>query len=146
MSRALGIDYGQRRVGLALSDPERLIAQAYRTLPHRGDLTPVIQALCELIEREEVGHVVVGWPLRLNGKEGIQTRKVARFIELLSAQCPVEISRWDERLSTVAAERSLIEGRVSREGRKQVVDQVAASLILQAWLDAQRASPSTSLE
>ena len=143
MSRALGVDYGQRRVGLALSDRDRLIAQAHETLPNRGDLSALVEGLCAVIEREEVGHVVVGWPLRLNGKEGLQTRKVARLIEALSARTTVPISRWDERLSTASAERSLIEGRVSREGRRSHVDQLAACFILQGWLDAQRsAEPS----
>ena len=143
MSRALGVDYGQRRVGLALSDRERLIAQTYATLPNRGALGAVVEALCQVIKREEVGQVVVGWPLRLNGKEGLQTRKVAQLIEALSARTDVPIARWDERLSTVSAERALIEGGVGRDARKRKVDQVAACFILQGWLDAQRqAEPS----
>ena len=87
--------------------------------------------------------MVVGWPLRLNGKEGIQTRKVAKLIEALSAQTEVPITRWDERLSTVSAERALLEGGLRRDARKQKVDQVAACFILQGWLDARRqAEPS----
>ena len=81
---------------------------------------------------------MVGWPLRLNGREGIQTRRVSRFIDVLRTQSPCEIETWDERLSTRAAERVLVEGRVSRKGRKAVVDQVAAAIILQGWLDAQQ--------
>lgn len=143
MSRALGVDYGQRRVGLALSDRDRLIAQALETLPNQGELSALIDALCVVIEREEVSQLVVGWPLRLNGKEGLQTRKVARFIEALSARVALPVCRWDERLSTSSAERALIEGGVGRAGRKEHVDQLAACFILQGWLDAQRsAKPS----
>lgn len=138
MSRALGVDYGQRRIGLALSDRDRLIAQAYHTLPHRGDFLPVIKDLCRIIDQEEVGQIVLGWPLRLNGKEGLQTRKVSRFMEALSTHISVPIAQWDERLSTTAAERSLIEAHVGRTHRKEHVDQVAACFILQGWLDAQR--------
>ena len=136
--RALGIDFGQRRVGLALSDATRLIAQPFKTLHNTGDISKVVRELCELIEANEVTQLVVGWPLRLNGKEGLQTRRVGRFIESIQAINATPIATWDERLSTVAAERALIEGRLERRARRDVVDQVAASLILQSWLDAQR--------
>lgn len=140
MSRALGLDLGERRVGLALSDPSRLIAQPYKTLHHSGDFKALAREIGRLVTEEGVTQLVVGWPLRLNGQEGIQTRRVARFIEGLRPQVSAPIARWDERLTTVAAERALIEGDVRRSDRKAVVDQVAASLILQGWLDAQRAA------
>ena len=136
--RALGVDFGQRRVGLALSDATRLIAQPFKTLNNTGDISKLVRELCELIELNEVTQLVVGWPLRLNGKEGLQTRRVGRFIESIQAVNATPIATWDERLSTVAAERALIEGRLERRARRDVVDQVAASLILQSWLDAQR--------
>ena len=144
MSRALGVDYGARRVGLSLSDEGRLIAQPFQTLPNKGDLSAVARELVALAEAQEVTQLVVGWPLRLNGKEGLQTRRVERFIEAIERELervarPTPIELWDERLSTTAAERALIEGGVGRRARRDVVDQVAASVILQAWLDAQRA-------
>jgi putative holliday junction resolvase len=140
MKRALGIDYGSRRVGIALSDPTRMFAQALETLSNspqnpRG----LIRAIEALIIAHEVDCVVVGWPLRLNGKEGIQTRKVDRFIQALSRAIDLPIHRWDERLTTTAAERVLIEGKLGREKRKSVIDQVAATLILQGWLDFEQA-------
>ncbi len=140
MTRALGLDLGERRVGLALSDPGRLIAQPYKTLHHSGDFKALSREVARLVAEEGVTQLVVGWPLRLNGQEGIQTRRVARFIEGLRSHVSAPIACWDERLTTVAAERALIEGDVRRADRKAVVDQVAASLILQGWLDAQRAS------
>ena len=139
MSRVLGIDLGYRRIGIAISDPQRLIAQALTTLHRKGSLTPILLEIINLIHEYEIQHVVIGWPLRLNGKEGIQTRRVDRFIEALKQRVSIEVDRWDERMSTIAAERALIEANMSRQGRKAVIDQVAATLILQGWLDRQRA-------
>ena len=145
MNRVLGVDYGSRRVGVALSDPTRMFAQALETLSNSPqDPRGVIRAIEALIITHEVDCVVVGWPLRLNGKEGIQTRKVDRFIQTLSRVIDLPIHRWDERLTTTAAERVLIEGKVGRERRKSVIDQVAATLILQGWLDFEHAQLSTS--
>jgi putative holliday junction resolvase len=134
--RVLGIDIGKERIGLALSDPQRLIAQAWQTLyVKKRSLNKIAIEIVELCEQETIKTLVFGWPLRLNGKEGIQTRHVQRLIDRITPLSDLEIYRWDERLSTVAAERVLIEGSVGRKQRKAVVDQVAACLILQAWLD-----------
>ena len=147
MSRVLGIDLGYRRIGIAMSDPQRLIAQALTTLHRKGSLAPILMEIISLIHEYEIQHVVIGWPLRLNGKEGIQTRRVDRFIEALKQRVSIEVDRWDERMSTIAAERALIEANMSRQGRKAVIDQVAATLILQGWLDRQRAeNPNQSWE
>ena len=137
MGRALGIDYGDRRVGLALSDERRVFAQALKTIPRtRGGDALVVEQIERLIHEYDVTLIVIGWPLRLNGKEGIQTQKVARFITRL-APTGLPIERWDERLTTHSAERTLREGGVKGKSRREVVDQVAAAIILQAWLDAQ---------
>ena len=134
--RALGIDVGKERIGLALSDPQRLIAQAWQTLyVQKRSLNKIAIEIIDLCKQEEITTLVFGWPLRLNGKEGIQTRHVQRLIDRITPISDLEIHRWDERLSTVAAERVLIEGSVGRKQRKAVVDQVAACIILQAWLD-----------
>ena len=140
--RALGVDYGARRVGLALSDERRVIARALQTLERRrGADEQLYREITALITRHEVTHIVVGWPLRLNGREGIQTQKVARFIEALSEHTSIEISRWDERLTTTSAERALREGGVRGAQRRAKVDQVAAAVILQSWLDACSSQP-----
>ena len=139
--RALGVDVGKVRIGLALSDPDRLIAQAWKTVQvRRRSISQVVAELVELCHTYEIGTVVFGWPLRLNGKEGIQTKHVQRFIDEMAQISSLDIHKWDERLSTVAAERVLLEGQVGRKQRKTVVDQVAACLILQDWLSQQNTS------
>ena len=136
--RVLGIDYGERRVGISMSDESRLFAQTLTTIQRKRDGDPqVILALHQLISAHTITEIVIGWPLRLNGREGIQTQKVSRFIDLLApSQLPVH--KWDERWSTLSADRALTEGRVRGVERRQKVDQVAAVIILQGWLDAQR--------
>ena len=131
----MGLDVGDRTVGVAISDPTRLIAQGLLTI-RRAGLRTDLATLLALIEEHSIQHIVVGWPLRLNGEPGAQTFKVGRFADALAARVQIPIDRWDERLSTVAAERALLEGNVSRARRRQVVDKVAATLILQGWLDA----------
>ena len=137
IKRVLGIDYGEKRVGLSISDPSRIFAQTLCTVnrPRNGDQR-VVEKIKELVTRHEITEIVVGWPLRLNGKEGIQTQKVARFIDQLS-NLALPIHKWDERLSTTSADRVLSQAGVHGKARKQKVDQLAAVIILQAWLDAQ---------
>lgn len=137
-TRVMGLDVGDRRVGVALSDPTRLIAQGLEVL-HRTRRDADVAALAALCATHAVDAIVVGWPLRLSGRPGIQTRKVQQFIDALAAVIDLPIHKWDERLSTVAAERALREGGVRAREQRAVVDKVAATLILQGWLDAQRA-------
>lgn len=143
--RALALDVGTRTIGLALSDPDGIVASAWETLPRRGEAADVTELLAR-IEAREVGCVVVGLPLELDGREGHRARRVLRLVEVLrerlgarvEATAPVEVFTWDERFSTAAAERAMIEADVSRKRRKQTIDAVAAQLILQGWLDARR--------
>jgi putative Holliday junction resolvase len=145
--RALALDVGTRTIGLALSDPDRIVASAWETLPRRGEAADVAELLAR-IEAREVGHVIVGLPLELDGREGHRARRVLRLCEALRERllqrrgerpvAPVEVHTWDERFSTAAAERALLEADVSRQRRKQKIDAVAAQLILQGWLDARR--------
>lgn len=131
----MALDVGDKRVGVALSDPTRTLATGLMTL-HREGLKADLRALLDLIEEHAVEHIVVGWPLLMSGRPGAQAFKVAKFADALAKRTDVPIERWDERLSTAAAERALIEGGVRRQARKGVVDKVAATLILQGWLDA----------
>ena len=142
--RALALDVGTRTIGLALSDPDGIVASAWETLPRRGEAADVTELLAR-IEARDVGCVVVGLPLELDGREGHRARRVLRLAEVLrerlaarAGAAPVEVVTWDERFSTAAAERAMIEADVSRQRRKQTIDAVAAQLILQGWLDAQR--------
>jgi putative Holliday junction resolvase len=135
--RILAIDLGTVRVGLALSDPLRITGQPMGRLPRRAlrdDLSPLV----ELVRANDVATVVVGHPLLMSGTAGERALDAEAFVEKLRAEvrCPVVL--WDERLTTVQAERALIEGNVSRKNRRKVVDSAAAALLLQSWLDAQR--------
>jgi len=135
--RTLALDVGDRSIGLALSDELGLTAQAFLTLTRRG-LRADLAALAQIVEERQVGEVVVGLPLQLDGRAGPQAEKVRGLAEALRAALSVPVIFWDERLTTQAAERALIEGGVRRARRKQVVDQVAAALILQGYLDRKR--------
>ena len=137
--RALGLDVGSKTIGVAISDELGIAAHPVETLARQGTAADVA-ALAALVAEREVEHVVVGWPLELDGKVGPRAKRVAVLIDALRAALAeaVEIHRWDERFSTVAVERILIDADVSRRRRKEVVDQQAAAYILQGWLDGRR--------
>lgn len=147
--RALALDVGTRTIGLALSDPGRIVATAWETLARRGEAAD-IQELVRRVQEREVGQVVVGLPLELDGREGRRARRVLRLVEVLRERLaalpgpPVAVVTWDERFSTAAAERVLLEADVSRKRRREAIDAVAAQVILQGWLDAQRPEEARS--
>jgi putative pre-16S rRNA nuclease len=134
--RVLALDLGTVRVGLALSDPLRITGQPMGRLP-RSSLRDDLNALVEVVKANDVAVVVVGHPLLMSGVAGERALDAQTFAERLrgAIACPVVL--WDERLTTVQAERALLEGNVSRRHRKTVVDAAAAALLLQSWLDAQ---------
>ena len=132
MSRVLGIDYGRARVGVAISDELRLLAHPLETISTK---TNVVQRISAIVRDRQIGKVVVGLPRNMSGEAGQAAEEVNGFVEKLRqvAKCP--ILTWDERLTTVAAERALREaGKNTRESRRYI-DQVAAQMILQAYLD-----------
>jgi putative holliday junction resolvase len=139
--RAMGLDVGSKTIGVAVSDELGIAAHPVTTIARAGT-APDAAAVAALVAEREVSEVVVGWPLDLDGREGPRARRVAVFEQALRAALPESVSmhRWDERFSTAAVERVLIEGDVSRRRRKQVVDRQAAAYILQGWLDARRPS------
>jgi putative Holliday junction resolvase len=143
--RILGLDVGDRRIGVAISDELGLTAQGL-TLLERRDPQADVAALQQVIARHQVGQVVVGMPRNMDGSYGFQAQKTERFIQALEQACQVPCTRWDERLTTLQAERLLIAAGQRRHKRKAVRDKIAAQLILQNYLDAQRArvSPPTS--
>ncbi len=134
--RALAIDLGSVRVGLAVSDLLRLTVrpiEPYRCVGPRKD----VNALAEVVREHEVTTVVVGLPLHLSGEEGEGAAAAREFASLLRRRIPkIEIKLWDERLTSVEAERLLVEGKMSRRKRKSHVDGVAAALILQSYLES----------
>ena len=133
-SRILGLDPGSKRIGVALSDELGWTAQPLETY-HRRSLEADVAHIRSLVDRHEVREVVLGLPLRLNGQPGPAAEAAGRLRERLEQALAVPIVAWDERLTTAAAERMLIQADVSREKRKSVVDRVAAALLLQNYLD-----------
>lgn len=133
-TRVMALDVGDKRIGIALSDPTRMLASGLQTL-HRRHLGPDIDEIVDLLTTHDVDTIVVGWPLETSGRVGRQARRVKIVTDALEAKTSVPIVLWDERFTSVQAERVLIQGGVRRADRRQVVDKVAATLILQSWLD-----------
>ncbi|HHY06772.1 MAG TPA: Holliday junction resolvase RuvX [Clostridia bacterium] len=135
--RILGMDLGEKRIGLAVSDELGITAQGLFTLK-RTELKEDLRQLVKIIQEKEITKLVVGLPKNMNGSLGPQADRVKSFVILLTKECPLEVVYWDERLTTVAAQRVLIEGDVSRKKRRKVVDKIAAVIILQSYLDNSR--------
>ncbi|MBQ8750406.1 MAG: Holliday junction resolvase RuvX [Alphaproteobacteria bacterium] len=132
----LGIDYGSKRMGLAVSDLLRTIATSYKIL-YRKDLKADIEELRKVIKEKEIGAIVMGLPLQMNGQEGDVAQEVKKFALVLEENFGLPILLWDERLSSSAVEKFLIkEVDLSRSKRAKVLDASAASYILQGALDA----------
>lgn len=134
--RVLAIDLGTVRVGLALSDPLRITGQPMGNLPRRS-LGKDLRALIDLVRENDVATVVLGHPLLMSGVAGERAQDAERFADRLRAELPCPVVLWDERLTTVQAERALREGGLDGRKRRTVVDAAAAALLLQSWLDAQ---------
>ncbi len=141
--RILGLDVGSKTIGVAVSDELNLIAQGVTTLKRKGKRLD-IKELLRMIEELKVEKVVVGLPKNMNGSLGPSAKMVLSLIEELKKFVDLPIITWDERLSTVAAQKALLEADVSRKKRKQVIDKVAALLILQGYLDSQTRMESPS--
>ena len=137
MARVLGIDFGERRVGLALSDPSATIAQALPTIVRRAGKRPPIAAIVELIQQHEVERVVLGLPLNLRGDETEWTAQVRDFGAKLAERAGIPVDFLDERLTSVQAERAVRSIGLKRSQREQKdrIDAAAAVLLLQTFLD-----------
>ncbi|MFX3616002.1 MAG: Holliday junction resolvase RuvX [Sporolactobacillus sp.] len=137
--RIMGLDFGSVTVGVAISDPLGLTAQGVETIryvQHQKNL--LFARILELIEQKEVGLIVVGLPKDLIGSESERAEASRGFAKSLRKKCGLPVDLWDERLTTMAAERILIAADVSRKKRKKVIDKEAAVLILQSYLDKKR--------
>ncbi len=134
----MGLDYGSKTVGVAVSDPLKVTAQGVETIQRKseGKLRQTLARIQSLAEEYQVGEIVLGFPKNMDNTEGERCEKTLEFKELLEKRCGMPIILWDERLTTVAAERSLMEGGVRRENRKKHLDRIAAVLILQGYLDS----------
>jgi putative pre-16S rRNA nuclease len=135
--RTLGLDVGTKTIGVAVSDGLGLTAQAITTI-RRTNMKADLAALSELAREHEASRLVVGLPLNMDGSEGPRAEASRKFAEVAGKELDLPVEFWDERLSTVAAERTLLEADLTRARRRQVIDQVAAQFILQGWLDARR--------
>jgi putative Holliday junction resolvase len=138
MSRIVGIDPGEARIGIAISDDDASIAFPRQTILAQGGAAEAAHRVRQALADDEISLAVVGLPLRLDGSEGEAARRARAFGAVLGPVLGVEVVYWDERLTTVAAERSLRE--MGRRGAKQreVVDQSAAAILLQGYLDANK--------
>lgn len=135
MNRAMALDLGDRRVGIAMSDLMKMIANGYETYYRSGDESRDIEYIKRLVVDNNVDEVVIGLPINMDGTEGVRVEKSREFGQKLGKVIDAKIFFEDERLTTVSAERVLIEGDVRRNKRKTVIDMVAATIILQAFLD-----------
>ena len=132
------MDVGDVRIGVAVSDLMGIIANPLETYTRKGDITRYVNYIVQLAKAHEVSLFVSGLPLGLNGLENEQTRKTREFVDALTAATDIPVKFMDERFTTLSAERVLIEGNVRRENRKKVIDKVAATIILQNYLDSKR--------
>ncbi|MGD0058173.1 MAG: Holliday junction resolvase RuvX [Verrucomicrobiia bacterium] len=139
--RILGVDYGHKRIGLALSDESGTIAQPLDYIDG-GAAARVSLELVRLCAERKIGKIVVGIPLRLDGTPSEQTERTLVFIAELRRVATIPVAQWDERLTSVQAARALLEGNVRRSERKQKIDKLAAQIMLQSYLDATNPPPA----
>lgn len=136
----MALDIGDRTIGVACSDEGRILASPVETIHRRGPKADSMRVEA-LVKERGACRVIAGLPLTLRGEQGRQSDKVNEFVEILRRRLKVPVEMWDERLSTREAERTLISANVSRAKRKDVIDQMAAVLILQTYLDAKSQKP-----
>ena len=136
--RIMGLDYGSKTVGVAVSDALGITAQAVETICRKDEnkLRKTCARIEELIKEYEVGKIVLGLPKHMNNDIGERAEQTIEFGEMLHRRTGLEVVMWDERLTTVEAERTLMENGIRREDRKKYVDQLAAVFILQGYLDS----------
>lgn len=135
--RIMGLDYGSKTVGIAVSDTLLITAQSVEIIRRESEnkLRKTLARIEQLIEEYEVDKLVLGLPKNMNNTEGIRVQKTKEFKEMLERRTGLEVVLWDERLTTVAADRAMMEAGIRREDRKNYVDKIAATFILQGYLD-----------
>ena len=133
--RILGLDIGDKTIGVAISDPLGFTAQGVTTIKRIGKEKD-IEELRKICEEYKVESIVAGLPKNMNGTLGPQSEKVSKFCDLIEERMSLPIKMWDERLTTVAAHRAMLEADLSRAKRKKIVDKIAAIYILQGYLDS----------
>lgn len=136
--RVMGLDYGSKTVGVAISDPLGITAQGIETIERKAEnkLRKTLARIEELVKEYEVEKIVLGFPKNMNNTIGERAEKSLELKAMLERRIGIPVIMWDERLTTVEAERTLIESNVRRENRKKYVDKIAAVFILQGYLDS----------
>ena len=143
MIRIMGLDFGSKTVGVAVSDPLGITAQGIEIVRRTSEnkLRKTLARIEELVAEYEVTEIVLGFPKNMNNTIGERAEKSLAFKEMLERRTGLPVVMWDERLTTVSAERTLIENKVRREDRKKYIDQIAAVFILQGYLDSLARTP-----
>lgn len=136
MERILGIDYGDSRTGLAVSDAFGWTAQGIETVYHKDSIKILLNRIGEILKEYNITKIVIGYPKNLNGSIGPRAEKTEKFIEILIDKFGLNVIKWDEWLSTVSAHRDMIDMGVKAKKKKQIVDTIAAVHILQNYLDS----------
>lgn len=136
MTRVLGVDLGSKRIGIAISDPSRTIASPLTMIPRSGSSRRDHAAIAALAAEEEVTTIVVGLPLNMNGTVGPAAQAAIKEAQALATVVNMPVITFDERRTTVTADRALMEGGIGAQARRKLVDKVAAAVMLQAWLDS----------
>ncbi|MGN0342877.1 MAG: Holliday junction resolvase RuvX [Roseburia sp.] len=138
--RIIGLDFGSKTVGVAVSDELLITAQGVEIVNRKSQnkLRQTLARIEEIIQEYGVEKIVLGFPKNMNNTEGERCEKTLEFKEMLERRTGLEVVLWDERLTTVAADRAMMEAGIRRENRKEYVDQIAATLILQGYLDYQK--------
>ncbi len=136
--RIMGLDFGSKTVGVAVSDELLITAQGVEIVRRKseGKLRQTLARIEELIQEYQVEKIVLGYPKNMNNTEGERCEKTNEFKEMLERRSGLEVILWDERLTTVAADMAMMEAQIRREERKNYVDKIAATLILQGYLDS----------
>ena len=142
--RVMGLDYGSKTIGVAISDPLGLTAQGIEIIRREEEnkLRKSLRRIEELIKEYQVEEIVLGFPKNMNNTIGVRAEKSLHLKETLERRCKLPVIMWDERLTTVEANRTLMESKVRRENRSKYVDMIAAVFILQGYLDS-KANPGT---
>ena len=144
--RIMGLDFGSKTVGVAVSDPLRITAQGVEIIRRKSQskLRQTLARIEELVEEYDVNELVLGFPKNMNGTEGERCERTKEFKELLEKRTGLPVVLWDERLTTVAADRSMMEKGMGRYERKEYVDEIAAIFILQGYMDAKKMAAATA--
>ena len=144
--RILGLDYGSKTVGVAISDPLGLTAQGVETIWRKQEnhLRQTLARIEELVSEYHVEKIVLGYPKNMNNTIGERAQKSLEFKEMLEKRTGLPVAFWDERLTTVAADRAMVEKGMGRYERKEYVDEIAAIFILQGYMDAKKMAAATA--